>query len=344
MTSKKSTSNLVLSILFCAVASLVLPQSALALTIEVLDSGRVSFYEDVVLGEEDSISQDKNSEKIEKYQAEMMEQKQNGTERREQLKEIRPNENKQIEMRTEGSEVKIELRNKDQSKAGFEKSEKLSVPRVELKAPAGLKEEQLKEIKQRMQKDSEQLKNESMERREEMMGKRAELSKEEQQKREEYINKLKEERAERKDELMEIKSRQEKGEAHLEFKSRDVTAKSKQGADFSFDPETNEVSVLTPSGEEHVLNHLPDQAITKMRAAGVLKESDFEEETEVEIETTEDGVVQYKTQGVDQKKILGLFPIDIEKEVLLDDATGEVTETEKPIQSPFAALLRRLAL
>lgn len=148
--------------------------------------------------------------------------------------------------------------------------------------------------------------------------------------------------------MIEIKSRQRNQKQALELKSKQVRAELKQGAEFKIDPETQLVTVITPSGNEHTLNHLPDQAVEKMSATGLFDatqltdktEADAEEtEAPVKIETTDDGEVYYTTQATQHKRLFGLFPRQVETEVKLNDETGQVSTEELPAPTYFSQLL-----
>lgn len=155
---------------------------------------------------------------------------------------------------------------------------------------------------------------------------------------------IREERRERRDEILEIRTQRDaEGKAEIEFESRLVKAKAK-GAEFVVDPETRNVTVITPSGQEHVLTHLPDQAIVQLQASGVVNTDALTEgEGELRIETKEDGSVVYRTTVKKPKRILGLFKREVESEVELDDSTGEVTETEVEANSLVGRFLNALA-
>ncbi|MBT4722870.1 hypothetical protein HOB30_03860 [Candidatus Falkowbacteria bacterium] len=110
------------------------------------------------------------------------------------------------------------------------------------------------------------------------------------------------------------------------------------GAEFSYDEETEEVTVLTPSGQEHVLVNLPDVAIEKMTESGLLDT----DTTELNVELQGDEVI-YSRRDVVQKKLFGIFPRTADSEVMLNDATGEISEQTLPGRSFFQKLLDRFS-
>jgi hypothetical protein len=145
----------------------------------------------------------------------------------------------------------------------------------------------------------------------------------------EYRQKLIKERRQNEDAL-EVKSKLDAtGQQELELQNNAVRAELR-GADFAFNPETNTVTLTTPSGQEHELNHLPDQAIDRINAVITVQNTD-PASPDVSIETTEEGTL-YRTKAVKRKKLFGLFNRDIQTEVVLDDETGEVATLEQ--QSP----------
>ena len=140
-----------------------------------------------------------------------------------------------------------------------------------------------------------------------------------------YQEKIKEARQERLKEMVELRERNEGDEKALEIQSRNVKARL-NGAEFVLDSETGDVMLTTPYGEEHILTHLPDQALARMEQAGVISEEGFDvENQELEAVVTEDGI-QYTTTVSEDKKFLSFFPRSVERKVTLDDATGEVEE------------------
>lgn len=146
--------------------------------------------------------------------------------------------------------------------------------------------------------------------------------------RSEYQRQLLEERSERTDNV-EVRSKLDaSGSQELEVRSKSAAAQLK-GAEFTVEPETNVITITTPSGQEKVLNHLPDQALERIRQNIRLQNTEAGT-PDFSIKTNEQNQLIYRTQGTKQKKFLGLFNRDIEAEVVLNDETGEVTEVEKP--------------
>jgi len=150
-----------------------------------------------------------------------------------------------------------------------------------------------------------------------------------------YLEKIRTERTERTKEMVELKNRFKEKKQVLELKSRNVKASLKNGAEFVLDPITNEVTITTPSGEERVLNHLPDQAIEKMEAAGLFFGISDDAEEELEVETNESGELIYTKKDQIEKKLFGIFPRQVDSKIILNDATGEVTEVELAPNSIF---------
>lgn len=157
-----------------------------------------------------------------------------------------------------------------------------------------------------------------------------------------YIEQLEEKRLERKDEALEIRSRYDaQNNPELELRTQAASARLK-GAEFSFDQATNQVKIVTPSGEEHVLNHLPDQAWDRIRTAQQTTDLALEEEN-LEVSAAADGKVLYKTKAFTTKRFLGLFPQTIEKEVVLEDGSGQVTTEEKVPDSFLGRIMYSLS-
>lgn len=150
-----------------------------------------------------------------------------------------------------------------------------------------------------------------------------------------YMEKIREERQERDQEMVELKNKIKEKKQTLDLKSRNVRATLKNGAEFQLDSETNQITIVTPSGEEHVLNHLPDQAVTKMTEAGFFSAAGDEIDEDLEVKTNDLGELIYVKKDQIKKKLFGFFPRQIDSEIILNDATGEVTAVELEGESIF---------
>lgn len=157
----------------------------------------------------------------------------------------------------------------------------------------------------------------------------------------EVIAKIKRERSERRDSL-EFKSKiNDDGTNELEIESGAIKAKLKS-SEFAIDPATNEVKITTPNGTEHTLIHLPDQALQQMIATKKLEATDEIDQSELTLETKDDGSVVYKTKVTNKRKIFGFIPFNYESEVELNDADSEIT-SEPTDKSFIGQLLFRLS-
>ena len=146
-----------------------------------------------------------------------------------------------------------------------------------------------------------------------------------------------------KEERVELKSKIKNKKQVLELKSRNVRAALKNGAEFGLDPVTNQVTITTPSGQEHTLEHLPDQAIEKMRAGAFFSGNSDGVETEIEVETDENGELIYKKKDKIKKRLFGIFSRQVDSEIILNDTTGEVVEHEVNSSSIFEQFLNRVS-
>lgn len=262
----------------------------LALEILVDSTGTAFIYENDVLGDEEDATKEEREDK-----------------KVEPFRTVSNREEKKIKIEANKKAIKVKLERENKSNAGTKITEKeeIETKRIKLLAPAGPTA-----IKAGDSADDTS----------ELTKKQVELQEQ-----------LREERQERHEETLELRSEiNEVGETELELESRKIKAKIKQGAQFQLDPTTNQVSIVTPSGNTHVLEHLPDQAIERMKEHGLF--SDTLDEAQIEIETKDTGEVVYKVEGTRRKHIFGVIPREVETEIELDDATGEVTETE--VSSP----------
>lgn len=126
-----------------------------------------------------------------------------------------------------------------------------------------------------------------------------------------------------------------------EFAVGQNKARLRDGANFSFDEETGLVTVVTPSGNEHTLNNLPDMAIEKMTEAGVI-DPESSATADVVVDVADDRVV-YRKNDTMKKKFLGVFPRSVKTEIVMDDSTGEVNEVPVTSSTFFGRLLDRLS-
>lgn len=326
---------------------MVAPQ-AFALDIIIDDYGTVRFYDGYVLGKQDSTSTNRPSEttndgSYRNNQASPTTAKYNSP----PIKTLNSSARQRIELKSDSMgkpTVGITASDKgplinplpSDNKAAFKKSENIDSRTVNLSYPATLKskmtESERAEYFESRYSQRPEVQKLDEEERQEIIEKRKE-------KYEAYSQNLKEQRQERVEERVEIRNKfSEEGQEIYEIISRNAKARL-SGADFSYDQETGEVLLTTPSGQEHILQHLPDQAIERMEEQGLFIDTD----QEVEIETTDDGYVRYKAQGKKPKKFLGFFNREIETEVVLDDLTGETTETEVVPDGLFSRMLYNMS-
>jgi len=311
---------------------IIVPQVS-ALSIRISEDGTIEVFDDGVLGE-DSEKDDDNEQKVEddENEQEIEDDDQDDDDQPRSLRTVRPAENKKIEIEPNTQNVRVRL--KDQQKVTkpektatpFAETEMMETKRVKVQMPAEMDDEKIQEFQQQAKEIRDQ-------RREEI----GELKGEIEQKREEYQQQLLEQRKERQQEMIEIKNEMRQNAQNMEIESREIKAQVKQGAQFTIDPDTNQVVVTTPSGNEHVLYHLPDQAIEKMLEAGVIDSKQAAEA--LEVTEDEQGGLQYSTKSEKTKKLFGLVPWKKATQVKLNDETGDIQEQELPPASLFEQML-----
>lgn len=285
--------------------------AAMAVDIVITDRGDILWYDSQVLG--DKSEDEQRQEKPE-----------NRSDEQRKPEIMRTNsaaERKELQIKAEDKNIEIRLQNagsSPQATPRLEKVETMKSERLQLQMPANLKATEA----------GAAVRNEQ----------RTQVKDDLKVLRSEYQEQLREARQERKQEMIEIRNQFKEQKQQLLLESRNVRAQLKNGAQFTIDPKTNEIMVTTPSGNTHILNHLPDQAIERMKAAGVITESD-----ELEIESADEGTVTYTLQARKAKKLLGVLKREIPVEVKLDDSTGEVNESELERSSVWQRLLDRLS-
>ncbi len=211
------------------------------------------------------------------------------------LKTVSAYEKQAVRVRTSnrGSEVEIQQKTSlgQEETNDFAKSEKMNDESLQLEFPAGMRVQQ------------------------NQLGQAASGSAQAQER---YLERIRSERQERVEENIQIRDRQKNQERILELESRQVKAALNPGAEFKLDPETNQITVITPSGQEHLLNHLPDQAVEQLSQLGLNPAQ------ELKLETNEKGDVYYQARATQQRRLFGLFPREVELQASLNDSTGEV--------------------
>lgn len=350
---------LVLPLVALLIFLTVSPAQALSIIID--NQGQMVVHQDQVLGDEDeseseSESQNESAKKAAEQQAEQTKKqaeqqreqaktaseqqreqqktslertrelnKTNLEQKREAAKKLRTvnaKENKQLKVKTntEQTEVLIESKTANQPNE-FSTQEVMRTQRLDIDLPANQKPESELEDESEIESETE--------------------SETETDSESQTLREVRENRQQRQDRLQIKTQTTADGESEVEIESGNFSARLKS-AEFVVDPETNQVTVVTPSGQSHTLIHLPDVAIQRMTDAGLVDPSDSLAETELTVETSADGSVVYKTKAKQVRRILGIMPVAFENEVELDDATSQVT-TSPTNESLFMQLLRSIS-
>lgn len=122
---------------------------------------------------------------------------------------------------------------------------------------------------------------------------------------------------------LEISDRFRERGRELEIGTTDGPKARLRGAEFLLDTETGKVTVITPSGTEHVLSHMPDDVVTRLQEHGNMGFS--AENMEIDIEVQDTDRVIHRVRGVSQmKKVFGVIPRQVRGDAVVDDETGTV--------------------
>lgn len=333
------------SIVLALIMVLMVAPQVFALEIFVEKSGTVNFYQGSVLGKSNSLAAMQGRTTSETA---IQDRARIETQTSTPIKTLNSSARQRIELNSDemgeatvgitASDKKMLIRSAadEMNSPAFKKSETIDARTVNLSYPAALKSRMSESDKDKYFESRFSQRQEVQRLGEE---ERAAIIEEKRGKYQEYTTQLQEQRQERAEERVEIRNMYDAdGKERFAIMSRNMTAQI-DGANFAYDQETGEVVLTTPSGQEHILQHLPDQAISRMEEQGLFVDS----EKEIEIETTEDGYVRYKAQGSKPKKFLGLFNRNVETEVVLDDLTGEASETEVTPDRFIDRLLYRLS-
>ena len=284
-------SSIIVVIALLQLSILFSPRSVTALSIDITKTGGVLIYTGSVLGDEVENENESEDEREARQRAEREKQQKKKTEERKLIKKIPEKSGDKIKVSRESGEVKLRIENKKNDEK-IKKVEELEDKRIEVSIPSKIRRSDTDE--------------------------------------KEVLSKPMQERSERQEESVELRAAKEgSNAAEFELISRKVTAKSRD-ADFSIDPETNQIVVTTRSGNQQVLNHLPDQALTNMREKVLINQDDAPDLSLAELPN---GEVGYIAKVQKQRKVLGLFKRNVETEVLMSDQAGTVIE--KPVDQSW---------
>lgn len=142
-------------------------------------------------------------------------------------------------------------------------------------------------------------------------------------------------------------------ESEIEVKEGEIESKIKirnginkfefqqEGAGFSVEsdfplsvnPDTRELTVDTPSGSR-IVAILPQQAVDNMLAAGIVTTT-----TEINLKTESDGSLSYDIHGLKDEKLLGIFDVALQKNLIISAQTGQILAVNQSIFSKILDLL-----
>ena len=116
----------------------------------------------------------------------------------------------------------------------------------------------------------------------------------------------------------------------LEINANNVIARSSMG--LSVDPLSGILTVQTPTGPQKV-SIMPDEALGIVVELKALNMKNGAEPSILLV--SENGILIYRITGERVEKFLGLFPISIQKQILVAADTGSVVKVELPPLSQF---------
>lgn len=123
------------------------------------------------------------------------------------------------------------------------------------------------------------------------------------------------------------------------FEIEDGEVRAQTSFPLRIDAQSGVMTVVTPAGEREV-SVLPQQAVTNLMERGILSRVETNREESVTLRADGQGAT-YRILGSKSKRLFGLFPIDIQKEIDVSLETGEVVSTQV---STLNSLLDALAL
>lgn len=267
------------------VCMLATPQVVHGLSIDITSQGTVTVYSGAVLGDE--IETEKMLPRNAQVRKEEAREEEKLRVKRQVIKTIPAQSKEKIRLKDGEESIEVEVERPEETRIEKKRViEKFKDTRVEASFPAQLKPK----------KDETEIESDSLS-----------------------------DRVRRRNEHVELRAaKTATGKAEFELQSRDISAKSR-GAQFLLDPETNQIILTTPSGNQHVLRHLPDQAVDNMVERGFLEEGEV---PELELTELTNGEVGYKARITKRKKLFGLFNREVAAEIIMSDQTQTVIEQE----------------
>lgn len=155
------------------------------------------------------------------------------------------------------------------------------------------------------------------------------------------------------DELLKIEEREDKNQIKVNISgNKFLVSRGEVGAETPFpvsvDLGTNELTILTPSGEKTVAM-LPDTAVSSMLSANIIDQVRglaFTQDVQtvatssattlqevINLTSTGEGVLAYEIPGVSNQKFLGFIPVAIEKTAVVSAETGELLDVSQTLGS-----------
>lgn len=131
---------------------------------------------------------------------------------------------------------------------------------------------------------------------------------------------------------------EDKTEIESEFEQESETASSDGSVNkFKFKLKTRTVNgktiIETANGEMEVKSS-PEDSVDNLVNIGVL-----DTPTSFEAKTNNNSKIEFEVQGVEVKKLLGLFEVNLPKTVTVDSETGTVVNTNQNIWTRFLSIL-----
>lgn len=125
------------------------------------------------------------------------------------------------------------------------------------------------------------------------------------------------------------------GKNQFEFQQEGTKFSVESDFPLSVNPTTRELTVNTPTGSR-IVAILPEQAVDNMLASGIVTTT-----TGVDLKTESDGSLSYDIDGTKNEKLLGVFDIAIQKNLIISAQTGQVLTVN---QSTFSKILDFLSI
>lgn len=296
------------ALLLSAIAFVSTVQPISALSIQVDPDGTISFFDDSVLGETTLAQQGQKFETTPRSTDQMP------------ANANRDREIRVSPMNKERTKIEVQEKNGTQDPTVLTTRE---AERLEMVFPDETSEERRQQriIDRERTNAKEEAKELNAENRELFMEQKEEQLQQKLEQRQTELEIRRQQTAERQEARVTLRDQIRDNRRELELESESGAKTRLRGAEFVVNPDDGSVTVVTPSGQEHLLKYFPDEAVAAIQARGF----ELGNGVDAEIEIDNSGELKQRIKDVKQTRTyFGVLRREITGDAIINDATGEV--------------------